>query len=246
MRKSIQKAVFGIPLMLILLCVIALGPVSAQDGGTSDSDTTTPTSSGTSRQRQSTHKSTEVTTQSTETETSGTAETELHTKGMNKVAELRKLAKTQQTAEQRAKKCEARKGGLQTKFTSIATNAQRYQDRVDAIYVKTLTYQKTLTTTPANFEALVATADSAKTTSAASVSMLKTAAPNLDCTKPDVATPVATFKVAADDARTKLKAYKMAVKAVVHSLLSANKDAAGSTTAPSTASTDSATSTGGN
>lgn len=240
MYRNIRKITLSVPLMLVVLCLVTFSTVAAQEAATATPDDSTQPTSGSSKGRHTAENPAETTTPETEAEakdaTSHTEnETDLHTKGMHKVAELRKQAKTEQSAEQRVKKCDTRKNGLQTRFTSIAANAQRYQDRIDATYAKALTYQKTLTDTPANFDTLVTAADSAKVASALSVSMLKNATPSIDCTKPDVATTVATFKAAADDARTNLKAYKAAVKAVIHSLLSAKENA--TSTAPQTTET---------
>lgn len=121
-------------------------------------------------------------------------------------------------AKLRQKVCEAHKHSLTTHFGGITTNAQKAQDRIDSIYSKALAYRTAHNLQPTNFASLVATATSAKATSADSVAGLKTAAPTIDCTSDTVATDVASFKTATATTRDNLKAYRAAVKAVLQSL----------------------------
>ncbi len=245
MQQTMKKFSIGLPIVVMSLSILAITPVFAEHGvsGGSGSEpmtttppkTTTPTSTEMHSGRTETRR-TEVADSSTpaETETHKSGD-DSHSRGAAKVAELRKEHKKEQTDAERQKKCEDRKSGLETKFTSIAANSLRFQGRIDDIYAKALAYQQANNLTPANLDSLVAAANSAKSTSAASVAALQTGAPTLDCTNHEVATTVATFKVSAEQARTNLKAYKAAVKAVIQALRDAKK---------TTSSTDS-TSTGG-
>ncbi|MDL2341996.1 MAG: hypothetical protein QFB87_02885 [Patescibacteria group bacterium] len=175
---------------------------------------------------------------STETETStevhATSETEAtttetnHSRGEREVKALRAEKKVAKTDTERQKTCEARKSGLEMKFTSIARNSSAYQTRINDIYAKTLAYQVKSNLNPTGFSSLVAAADAAKAKAETSVAALAAAKPTVECTHKTVATDVATFKVTAATARTDLKAYKQAIKAVVKSLRDA-KNAATST-----------------
>jgi hypothetical protein len=142
--------------------------------------------------------------------------------GSGKVAEVRADHKAK-TAEERTKVCEAHKQGLTKKFSRIVTNSERIQARIDDILAKAIAYKQDKNLSPANFDSLVATAQTAQATSADSVAALKTATPSLDCNNTSVATDVAGFKTAAGTTRDNLKAYRTAVKAVLKSLKTAKK-----------------------
>ncbi len=116
------------------------------------------------------------------------------------------------------KRCEAHKQGLTNKFSHIVTNSQRIQDRITDVLTKAQAYQTAHNLTVANFDTLVATAQSAGATSAASITSLKAVTPSLDCNNVSVASDVATFKTAAKTTRDDLKAYRTAVKAVLQAL----------------------------
>lgn len=222
---------------LALLVTTGMPAVALARGG--DSTATSPTSgstaqpvatTGDSSMSGSTHvESTEtVHTESniSEQSSSPTTPREDRAKAEVEVEGMRKDKKPQQTDEQRSKKCEDRKEGLQTKFDSIARNSLNYQTRIDDIYAKALVFQTENTLKPTGFAALKSAADVAKDKAAASVAKLQTAKPTVvDCTNKTVANDVATFKIAAGQARTDLKAYKQAVKAVIKSLREAKQAA---------------------
>lgn len=143
---------------------------------------------------------------------------ELHKKGDDMLADMRKQHKANKTDAQRQKFCQAHKQGLTQKFSSITANSQKIQTRIDGIYSKALAYQVANNLQPANFDTLVATADSAKAASSASITALQAVTPTIDCASTTTASDVATFKAAAQQARDNLKAYRSAVKAVVKAL----------------------------
>ena len=131
-----------------------------------------------------------------------------------------KLAQNEQEREHR---CTNVKDGLQTKLDSLNTNVQRYKSVVDGIYNKALAYQKDNNVTVANWATLTATADADQVTAETAVQALASLKPNLDCTNPNVATQVATFKAATAKARTALFAYRDAVRAVLTALEAAKQ-----------------------
>lgn len=144
---------------------------------------------------------------------------ELHQKGEGLLAEFRKLngGKTK-TPEERKAQCESHKAGLTTKFSNIGNNAQKVQDRISGVYTKAQAYQSANSLSPTGYDSLVATADSAKAASAASITALKAVTPTIDCNGTSVASDIATFKAAAQDTRDKLQAYKTSVRAILTAL----------------------------
>jgi len=160
----------------------------------------------------------------TENETNDTADdsqSSLHQKGASMLAELQKAHKSTKTTAQLEKRCVAHKQGLTKKFAAITTNSQRAQDRISDILTKVAAYQQTNNVQTANYTSLLTAAQTAQTTSAASIAALKAVTPTLDCNSTSTASDVATFKVAAQQVRTDLKAYRTAVKAVVADLRAA-------------------------
>ena len=143
-------------------------------------------------------------------------------KAKERVETLRAERNVTTSADKRQKVCENRKNGLQTKFTRIATNSQRFQSRIDDVYAKALVYQTDKAITSPELIDLIAAADDAKTQAGVSVLALQDAKPTtLDCKNVDVATDVASFKESAVQARDDLKTYKQAVLDVLKSLKAA-------------------------
>ncbi len=122
-----------------------------------------------------------------------------------------KKANKEHTTEERIKNCEGRKNGLTTKVTELQKNAQKHLDKISGVLTKLQDAQKAGTLKVTNIDTLLADAVSAQTKAKASVDALKALTPTVDCTKASVAMDVATFKAAAEQARTDLKTYKTAL-----------------------------------
>jgi hypothetical protein len=213
----IKRLSASVTLIVLSLGLAASVPVYAQHGAddtsTSSVASTTETESGT-------------TTAGTET-----TETESHT-GSSKVslaADHEHGNRQQKTTEQKQKLCVAHKKGLETKFSHIVTNSQRMKTRIDGIFTKAQDYQTKNNLTVANYDTLVAAATTAQTAAADSITNLQAVTPSLDCNSTSVASDVAAFKTAAKDTVTKLKAYRMAVKDLLHALATAKHAAADTT-----------------
>lgn len=139
----------------------------------------------------------------------------------NKLGALKgKQAKNKQ---ERQKRCEAHKQGLNTKFDRIVTHGQKIQAKIDKILDKATAYKTDNNLTPANWDDLLATAQAAQATSAQSITDLQNVTPTIDCNSDSVASDVATFKAAAATTRDNLKAYKTSVKALLKSLKEAKQ-----------------------
>lgn len=191
--KKIKEYSLKAALLLPALLFAAAAPVSAQAGASVNSSSESEIHSSSSNT--SVHQSTELTSQQS--------------------SEMSKSAKKDA---KHKKRCEAHRQGLTNKFNHIVSNSQKIQTRIDSIFSKALAYQQAKNLQPAGFDALVATAESSKATSAASIDSLKSVTPTLDCNNVSAASDVATFKTAAHQTRTDLKTYRTAVKAVLKSL----------------------------
>lgn len=190
---------------------------------TSDSDTT---DSGSGSDQQARHggrgsdgEKTTIAPQSKgkSDERTNKAETEAETEGQDFIDNLLKTHK-RHTEQERQKNCQAAQKGLETKLSNIQKNASKFQTLINEVYQKALDYQQANNLSPAGFDQLVSTANSAKDTASASVSALASLSVNLDCSSSSVAGNVATFRAAAQQARTDLVSYKTAVKAVLTAL----------------------------
>lgn len=127
--------------------------------------------------------------------------------------------RSEKSEEDRQKTCEDRKEGMERKLGNLSANAEKYLSRVDTVFGKAQTFKaNNSSVTVANYDALVAAAEAAQTKAAASVDALKDLAPTIDCTSNTVSNDVATFKVAAQQARTDLKAYKQSVKSLLKAI----------------------------
>jgi hypothetical protein len=192
---------------------------SGSSSGSSKSSTSSSNSGRSSTNSNRANENENETEHGTEAENENehaTEKAELHKRGAAEVALLRK--EHQQTPEQRQKKCESRKQGISTKFTSISRNSLRLQSRFDSVLSKAITYQQTNNVQVTGFSDLVAKANAAKSQSSSSITALQLVTPSIDCNSVSVAEDVATFKAAAAQTRDDLNAYKKSVKAVLHSL----------------------------
>ncbi|MEK7059572.1 MAG: hypothetical protein AAB971_02340 [Patescibacteria group bacterium] len=165
----------------------------------------------------------------TESTTSDTAaKKNMYNAELRKKAEAELAAKRQKhegakSKEERHKRCESHKQGLTTKFSRISANSQKIKDHIDSVFTKAQAYQQAKNLHPDNYDALVATATNAQAAAATSITTLKNLTPTIDCNNESTASDVAAFKMAAADARDKLKAYRTAVKDVLKALQSARK-----------------------
>ena len=237
MKDHLKKVSLTIPALLLAFTTLAVVPAFASHGSDDPSvatGTAVPTSGD--GQKVSTSNGSTISTsgsgdKTTENQTEVRAEStvasddsqtaELHSKGKDMVTELQKDHKSKLTDTERQKVCEVHKQGLTNKFTVIARNSLSYQARIDDVFAKAQVFQASKNITSVDLIALLATANTAKHTSATSVSNLQALTPTLDCNNASVAQDVATFKASASQTRTDLKAYKTAVKAVVQALKTA-------------------------
>lgn len=235
MPTTLKRLSFGLPTLVLGLNVLAFAPAFAEDGGSSgSSDTTTSSNETTTETSHQSGKPGRLVADTTETEGSDDS---FRAQGEAQVAQLRKEHKNEQTDQERTKRCDAKKVGIENEFTKIASKEQSLHDKITDVYTKVTAFKTSKNLTVANYDTLVAAVDAAQTTSTASVAAVKADIPTIDCTKPDVATDIATFKAAATQARTDLKAYRSAVQSLLQAVKQAAAAAAGTGTTESTSDT---------
>ena len=158
---------------------------------------------------------------SSSNETEKQAEDSYRQKADSIISEMLSNRNDHQSSAVRARKCQAAQHGLETKLVNMQKNAAKYQSLIDKIYSQALAYQQQNNLNPANFASLVSTANADQAKAAQSVGALSNLSANLDCSSSSVANNVETFKIAAQQARSDLFAYRKAVIAVLQALESA-------------------------
>ena len=212
------KRISSLALALFAAALLSTSASALAHGG-DDNSGSSNSGSGTSRSAE------------TETETEHSAledrKAEFRKKAEDDVAKKRSeiADKKAKNSEERKNRCESHKQGLTNKFERIVSKSQKIQTRIDGILDKAQAYKDSGGLNPDNWNTLLAAAQAAKTTSAASITDLQAISPTIDCNSESDASDVATFKAAAAKVRDDLKAYKTSVKALLKSL----KDAKPST-----------------
>lgn len=214
----------------MLVMTLATMPVQARNGA--DDSITTPSTSGptndtSSRDGTVTHETEVHPEAEVETHTTDPKQVESHNKaqGIKLIEQEMHQAKAKKhTIEERQKNCKVHENGLETKLANLGKNADKHKVRIDGILQKAEAFYNNSSAKPAGAVDLLAEAQAAQQTSAASVTALKALNVNLDCNNPGVAENVATFKVAAAQARSDLLTYRGAVKSLLKSLQTDAKD----------------------
>ncbi|MDB5169157.1 MAG: hypothetical protein JWO41_513 [Candidatus Saccharibacteria bacterium] len=228
MRTFLKKLLTSAPSLVLAVNVLAIAPAYAQHGA---DDTTSDSHSSTSTETEM-HTVSSSGKQTTVEDNTAHSQ-ELKDQAQTKIDELRKEKKTQLTDAERQKRCEGRKVGIENRFDNIVNKSQNIQDRITAIYTKGQDFVTANNLQPTDYAALTAAADAAKAKSVDSIAALKAATPTIDCTNKDVAAGIQSFKTAAEQTKTDLKAYRDAVKAVfkaIHAAAEAAKPADTTTT----------------
>lgn len=213
---------------VILLTGLVAVPVSARQGS---DDVSSPTATTDTSLSGSGSGSNSPDSSSTETEhPAAEVEAENHVSELIKNDAQKTLDdmgndhKNKRSDEERKKNCHEHEHGLETKLGNLNKNAVKHLARIDGIYASALDYQKNHNLSPSNFAEMKSQADSAALQAKASTAVLAGLSVNVDCSSGSVAKDVSTFKAATAQVRTDLKAYKEAVKAVLHSLETAKGD----------------------
>lgn len=125
---------------------------------------------------------------------------------------------------QRQQYCTAHKQGLEQKLTSLRTNALRFQTKIDNVLSQATSYQQTNNVQLSSYADLLSKAQTAQVASAAAVAALANLAPTVDCNNTSAASDVATFKTAAEQARSVLMTYRDSVRSLATALAGAKGD----------------------
>lgn len=125
---------------------------------------------------------------------------------------------------QRQQYCTAHKQGLDQKLASLRTNALRFQTKIDNVLSQAADYQQANNVQLSNYADLLSKAQTAQVASAAAVASLANLTPTVDCNNTSTASDVATFKAAAEQARTALMTYRDSVRSLVTALAGAKGD----------------------
>lgn len=127
-----------------------------------------------------------------------------------KIEEKRENAQIKST-EKRQEACERRVANIEAKFDRLDQHANRLLSVIDSFYAKVTGFYERGQLTVSNYDELLASVDEAKASAAAEVAALENLSVDIDCTDPDVAVSVATFRETTSSARTALKAYRAAL-----------------------------------
>ena len=200
---QLYKRITGLALALLVATVMSSGSLALAHGGSDDAPSTTPPSSGTTQPSES----------ATEHVMNPERKAEFRKKAEDDIAKKRSeiADKKAKNSQDRKNACESHKQGLTNKFSRIVANGKKHQARIDKFLDKATAYKDNSGLSPENWDTLLASAQAAKATSAASIADLKAIAPTIDCNSTSVASDVAKVR---DD----LKAYKTSVKALLKSL----------------------------
>ncbi len=220
MNIRLKRVLVSVTISLLLPASMTL-PAFAEGGSgsggdaTKIADTTQPTAS-TSGSTETKVKKTEVEIEHAK-ELEGIAETENHDHAKKILDDAKKKGK-EHTKEERLKNCTDKQQGLVNKLANLQKNSSSHLGKIDAVLVKLTDSQATAKTPVAGYAALLAAATAEQAQAAASVAALGNLSTKIDCTKDTVASEVATFKAAAEQARSDLKAYRDAVKAILKAI----------------------------
>lgn len=207
LHKMLRSGALFVGALSILALPLAVLPqASAEDTNT---DTTTETM--------------------TETDTPDQSRVQERLRAANSEAEktieqIRERAKTaEHTQTQRHLLCQNREQSMNTKINALKSAATSQLGNLDSAFMKLKAYQSTNNVTVANFEDLVAAANTQQQTATNEVAALGSAAVNVDCTSEDVAVQLGTIKVATAAARTALKDYRTALHNILVALAEATQ-----------------------
>lgn len=196
---------------LFSVAVMAVSPVSAQNGTDEPAPTSTTDEDSTSSE--------------TEVQKRGAARERLEQIRSHAKSELveKRTGKVEKTLEKRQKLCENREKAVNNKVRAFGNAASKHLERLDGVFVKLQAYQTEKNLKVDNYQALVDAATAKQTAATSAVAALKSVAVNIDCTSTDPASSLSVVKTAAKEARTALKDYRKALKEIVVAFAQANK-----------------------
>lgn len=235
--KIVTRIAWVVPMLAVAVLVATPLAVYAHDGvdhtsseSSGSGSSGSGSSSGEKEQEHSTDDSPKTSTSRIKLEDAKhESEDHMRSRGTELLEQAKKDKKTELlSSAERIQKCESRKQGLDQKLANIVTNSQKYQTRVDNVFAKVKAYKADNTVAIANWDTLLATANDAQTKAKASVEVLGTLKTTVDCNSQTVASDVATFKAAVQQARDDLQSYRKSVKDLVAAVRQATEAATSS------------------
>lgn len=206
--------------------ILGLVPVYAVDDQETDDKSTTTTAEQTKRaaevKREAAKKAAEAIKRAAQKRKEASLRTaeekdELRLRAKELADEAKKKVR-EHTNEKKKANCQTRKQGLETKFSRLSANAQKHKERLDGILTRAIAYHDENAIVSAAYDESLIKAQASQAVAAASVGELAGLSPTVDCNNISVASDVALYKAAAEQARNDLKEYRGAIKAVLQSL----------------------------
>ena len=189
------------------VAVLGMAPAWAESGD-STSDTSGDTSTSVSED------SSQSSEQGTETKDVKTEIESLRTESKDALVTARMHIKEHST-ELKQRSCEARQASINRRVNAFAAAGQRHLNVFTSIFTKVQNFYTDKKLNVANYDTLVATVKDKQTAAQQAVDVLNGLDVNIDCTQPDPAQQLQTVKTAVSDARTALKAYRIAIKDLI-------------------------------
>ncbi len=138
------------------------------------------------------------------------------------VRQQRAALKVQKTAEQKKLSCENRQAGFEKRAKNYAASARKHYNTFVAHQTKIEAFYASKKLSVAEYEAVLAIANTARVSAEADVVALEAYDATLDCTAADPAQQVAGLKATLTTTREKLQAYRTALKDVIVALKGAS------------------------
>lgn len=137
-----------------------------------------------------------------------------------KISEKRENAQVK-SAEKRQEACERRVSIIEDKLNRMDQHANRLLGVIDSFYTKVTGFYEKGQLTVSNYDELLAAVDEAKATASAEVAAMADLSVDIDCTDPEVAVVIGSFREATSSARTALKAYRAALVDLISAMRAA-------------------------
>lgn len=124
--------------------------------------------------------------------------------------------KTQEkSAELRQKACTARKNAMQKRLSAKVTVAEKHKELFDKIFTKVQNFYNQKGLSIDNYESLVEAVEDAQADTTEKLLALKSIDTSVDCSDPNVANTISTFREALGATRDSLKTYKTTLKELI-------------------------------
>jgi hypothetical protein len=212
--KNIKRFAFTFFALLTISGLAMAVPVSARDGESGDTATTSSSNSGSGENPSSeTGDNIKVHNLANSLKRQGEAEVQAQKGASHK------------TEADRQKSCAARKNSLTKRMANSVAQAKKHKAVFDKIFVRVKDFHDTKKLNVPNYDALVAVADTASANAQSSIDALQSLDVSVDCTSQTVATSVSAFQQSVKNTRDSLKAYRAAIVDLIKAVKGASTSA---------------------